>query len=120
VELIKKLMDVSWDMWEHRNAVLHASPERHHKADELEEANAAIEKEWVRGSAGLLTQDLFLFRHRESVDKKTLTKKLEWLEAVSAARWAAEEANRPKPAYEQERNGMRNWLEPTNKRRRTR
>lgn len=121
VELIKKLMDVSWDMWDHRNGILHADPERHHRATELEEANASIETEWTRGSTGLLQQDLFLFRDRIAVNNRTLARKIEWLDAVSTARDAAAEANRANQSYQQEREGMANWIirnNGNNKRRR--
>ena len=59
--IIKKLFDVSWDMWGHRNGILHSSPDRHFRANDLGEANQDVDTEWNRGKAGLLTQDHFLF-----------------------------------------------------------
>lgn len=118
VELIKTLMDVSWDMWEHRNNVLRESPEQHHKADELEEANASIDLEWTRGPAGMLRQNLFLFRNRPAVNKRSLARKLEWLEAVTEARHAADEASKVKKECEPEQRFMDNYLIRENKKRR--
>ena len=59
--IIKKLQEVAWDMWEHHNGVLHKQPDKYHCKLELEEANAAIEKEWDKGQQGLLIKDRFLF-----------------------------------------------------------
>ena len=111
VALIKKLQDVAWDMWDHRNSVLHNDPTRHYKKTDLEEAESEIAREWTRGSAGLLAQDLFLFRSREAVDKRNLEEKLEWLASVQGARDAAEEASAAaRRSYEQERRGINNFV----------
>ena len=111
VELIKKLQDIAWDMWDHRNSVLHNDPTRHHRKTELEEANADIEREWTRGAQGLLNHDQFLFHSREAVDNRSLEQKREWLEAVQGARDAAEMASTAaRRTYAQERNGIGNFL----------
>ena len=115
VELIKKLQDVAWDMWDHRNSVLHSDPDRHHRKTELEEANTDIEKEWTRGTAGLLQQDHYLFRDRASVDTRDLDKKREWLGSVQGARDAAAAATAARRrSFLQERRGIRNFLEGRN------
>ena len=111
VELIKKMQDVAWDMWDHRNSVLHGDPTRHHQKTELEDANDEIEREWTRGPAGLLAQDLFLFRSRSTVDNWNLEEKREWLASVQGARDAAEEASAAaRRSYEHERRGMTHFL----------
>ena len=111
IELIKKLQDVAWDMWDHRNSVLHNNPTRHFQADEAKKAAQDIEKEWKRGVAGLLKQDHFLFRSRKTVDERSLEKKWEWLRAVKLARAAAAEVAKKTDSYEPERQGLRNFLE---------
>ena len=110
VELIKKLQMVSWDMWDHRNGILHGNPDKHHRKDELSATNADIEKEWTRGAEGLLAQDQFLFRSKEAVEQRTLEKKWEWLTSVKVARQAAEAAAQAKDSYEPERRRMREFL----------
>ena len=111
VELIKKLQDIAWDMWDHRNSVLHNDPTRHHRKTELEDVNAEIDRAWIRGATGLLSQDHFLFRSRTAVDKRTLDEKREWLASVQGARDAAEEASAAaRRSYEQERIGIDNYL----------
>ena len=90
VAIIKKLQDIAWDMWEHRNAVLHKDPDKHHRKIALEEANAEIEREWTRGDQGLLIQDRFLFRCKEEIVKRTLERKRIWLESITGARRAAD------------------------------
>ena len=84
--IIKKLQEVAWDMWEHRNGVLHKQPDKHRRRLDLVEANAAIEKEWERGQQGLLTKDRFLFRNKKTVTENTLEKKWTWLKSVALAR----------------------------------
>jgi hypothetical protein len=115
VDLIKKLQDMSFAMWEHRNKVRTDDPTRHLQRDELEEANVAIQAEWEVGDRGLLSQDRFLFRARTGVDQKSLPLKWEWLALVSAARAAAAHQAKNKTNYDQERNDMRRWLMRHNK-----
>ena len=111
MELIKKLQDVAWDMWDHRNSVLHNDPTRHHRKTDLEEVDAEVERQWIRAATGLLAQDHFLFRSKSSVEKLTLDEKRDWLKSVQGARDAAEEASTAaRRSYEQERNGIGNYL----------
>ena len=110
VALIKKLQGIAWDMWRHRNGVLHNDPLRHHQRDALEEANATIASEWTRGVAGLLAQDRFLFRDRTTLDAKPLAEKWVWITSVTQARAAAEAAQASQQSFEQERQSMRDWL----------
>ena len=114
--IIKKLFDVSWDMWEHRNGILHAIPDRHFRADDLEEANQDIDTEWNRGKAGLLIQDHFLFRSRNAVNDRNLEKKWEWLTSVREARAAAAHAATVTDSFNTERRGIQDWLQGSNKR----
>ncbi len=114
--IIKKLQDIAWDMWEHRNAVLHKDPDKHHRKIALEEANAEIEREWTRGDQGLLIQDRFLFRCKEEIVKRTLERKWIWLESVTGARQAADAEATRQASFTSERTRMREWLEGSQKR----
>ena len=111
VALIQKLQMVAWDMWDHRNNVLHNDPLRHHLQDDLLAATAAIAEEWETGTRGLLPQDRFLFRDRAKVEARSLQGKWEWLDSVTMARQAAQaESDEARAAYAQERRGIRTWL----------
>jgi hypothetical protein len=111
VALIKKLQDIAWDMWDHRNGILHGDPDRHHRKGEVEQADANIVREWQRGDAGLLQEDRFLFRNpQEQVLARTLELKWQWLTSVTGARAAADAASRANDSYSVERQGMRNFL----------
>ena len=114
--LVIKLQNVAWDMWDHRNGILHQCPDRHHRKEELEEANSLIAKEWVRGNQGLLRQDKFLFRDKKEVLGRTLERKWQWLSAVTAARAAAQDDAATTAAYESERTRLRDWLAGSKKR----
>ena len=116
VALIKKLQGIAWDMWEHRNGILHNEPSRHHTKGDLAEADAAIAAEWAIGDQGLLAQDRFLFRHKEEVQNKTLQNKWEWLTAVITAREAAKADAAARDTYAPERRAIRNWLLDRSKR----
>ena len=110
----KQLQDLAWIMWDHRNQVKNEDPNRHFLKTELEEINAEIEREWTRGSTGLLRQDKFLFRHKESIDERSLEKKREWLQSVLGARAAAEAEAMAQDSYAQERRGLDNFLRTGN------
>ena len=110
VALITTLQMVAWDMWDHRNDVLHNDPLRHHQRDDLQVTAQAIEEEWETGPRGL-PQDHFLFRNQAQVDAKTLQGKWEWLDSVTLAREAAKaNSEEARAANAQERRGIRNWL----------
>jgi hypothetical protein len=111
VALVKKLQDIAWDMWEHRNGILHDNPDKHHRKAALEQADADIEQEWTRGNQGLLKEDLFLFRFKPALMKRTLERKWVWLESVAGARAAAAADAASRHSFQQERTRMRDWLE---------
>lgn len=110
VEVIKKLQYIAWDMWDHRNAVLHNDPTRHFQRDELDKVNQLIMTEWETGPQGLLAQDLFLFRSLATVQAKPLPLKLDWLDAVTNARAAAAHYKEANDEFASERAGIRAWL----------
>ena len=120
--LIKKLMEVAWDMWEHRNGILHADPDKHDIHDELEVLNERLREEHARGIRGLLNQDRYLFRSSvESMLQWPTLQKRTWLSSVELARKAAEAAEAERDPHRGERQRMLNWLATArgpNKRRR--
>jgi hypothetical protein len=113
VALIKKLMNVAWDMWQHRNSVLHDDPENYHTKLLVGEADRAIEQEFAMGTANLLREDRFLLRSKRKVMAGELAEKTRWLASISGARAAWEAKQAEVPTYDQERRAMEAWLATT-------
>jgi hypothetical protein len=105
--LIKKLWEICWDMWEHRNGELHnpASPaalREHARLDAL----ITLEYANIRR---LFRKDLRWFRRpRDVLITETLDYKLQWLESVRLAR--ARFHRRHRLDLTVERTAMREYL----------
>ena len=67
VALIHKLMATAWDMWEHRNAVLHGATEDYHTKRETAKADREITKEFLKGKKDILRRHKHLFRSKRRV-----------------------------------------------------
>ena len=85
--LIKKLWEVAWDLWEHRNGI---------HQDNLEAAQrrtnqALIREEYIKGAAGLEGFDRCLF-HKPLEDRLSapLMSQNAWVRRIQAARIRAE------------------------------
>jgi len=85
LEVIKKLWEVSWDLWTHQNMELHLSAEARElilKAD----VNWRVEEAFLGGSRGLPRDAVHLLqRPKEQVMRWQLTTKQQWLDSVAAA-----------------------------------
>lgn len=84
--LIRKLWDVSWDLWNHRNHILH-SADGPAKALLIERINQRIMYHRERGMRGLPLRCHFLFR--DNIDRllqRPIRSRVAWLAAVSSAR----------------------------------
>ena len=79
IELAKKLMGVCWDMWQHRNDVLHNDGQNFHRKVELAKADASIREEHVKGKDTLLKQDKFLLKSLRTTLRMELNEKGTWL-----------------------------------------
>ena len=108
VALINKLMATAWDMWEHRNSVLHGISEDYHTRRETNKADNDIKKEFRKGSDKVLRRHKRLFRSRRQTLNLHLTDKLRWLDSVTGAR-RAWKTYQDSHNYEGERRGIRNW-----------
>ena len=113
-ELCKKLMQVSWDMWDFRNSVRHSSSSVHYQ-QELERLREEVREELTKGTAGLLSADFY----RVLVDPnqwlhQSLGTTEHWLLSIQAAR-ARYRANKEQRARSltQSRELMRTWLQGT-------
>jgi predicted RNA-binding Zn-ribbon protein involved in translation (DUF1610 family) len=110
VQLIHLLQDFSFHMWDHRNKVKANDPSRHFTREDDEEMARDIAKEWITGARGLLRQDRFLFRCRAGLETRTLPQQREWLTSVANARMAAAADAANKHTFEDERQGMQDFL----------
>jgi len=84
-ELIKKLWNVSWDMWAHRNGILHQSPMA--RSNILEkQVNDYIRAIYARGTQALPRDAIgFLRKPLEQTLQLPLPTKQQWLELVNNA-----------------------------------
>jgi hypothetical protein len=108
--LIKKLWEISWDMWEHRNGELH-NPTSPAALREHARLDALITIEYQKPRK-LVKKDRRWFRRPSTlVFTEAINYKLQWLESVNLAR--ARYSRRQRKDLTIERNGMRNYLRPS-------
>jgi Zn-finger nucleic acid-binding protein len=102
--LIRKLWQVAWDLWEHRNGFVHERD-----AGLLsEQINRAIQEEFLKGTHNLDTSTKALFRVGfPAVVNKPLEIRVQWVKRVQLAR---EILRAPTQAYAKERKLMATWL----------
>ena len=112
-QLIIKLFNTSWDMWEHRNGIKHdtITPE---KIRTLRHLDDSIRAEYSVGDKGLLPRDKrWLFHPLQTVlDTYTVVSKQQWLESVANARlkWARRR-ELARAAQDKSRQLLRDWLD---------
>jgi hypothetical protein len=110
-ELIKKLWGVAWDMWEHRNGILHdtITPAKLRK---IAYTNIGIQEEFDTGIEGLLPRDIhWVSQPIAIVLRYNLEMKEQWLESVALAQTrytARRELNHAAMRMQQE--FMEQWL----------
>jgi len=81
--LIRKLWDLAWDMWDHRNQILHDREE----GQAVKEREQRIREEFAEGSDGLDEETKLLFRPgMEMVVKYKAGPQKGWIDRVAAAR----------------------------------
>ena len=114
VALIHKLMATAWDMWEHRNAILHGTTNDYHTKRETAKADRTITKEFLKGKKDILRRHKHLFRSKRRVLNLNLTDKRRWLDSVKGARKAWKHSQDSMPTYTGERTGINAWLSQVN------
>jgi hypothetical protein len=87
--LIQKIWQVTWDLWEHRNTILHNSENLVTQAEAVMIASQ-VQMELETGIQGLLQGDRYLFDdHRVAKSAKwTVDSQVNWLDTVAEARRA--------------------------------
>ena len=85
VALIRKLWEVSWTMWDHRNKILHQDDL--HEVLGREELKEQIEEEYLRGLVDLPSEFRYMLQaDEEEVLQYGIQRQKRWLESIQAAR----------------------------------
>ncbi len=109
VMLIRKLWQVAWDQWEHRNGFVHDQPSTTLPA---QTRRAAIRQQHGRGPGTLPPTDAIHFQiSLQSLLDANLHVQTAWLANVEAARQRSE--RRDAAGFRQERHFMQHWLRPS-------
>jgi hypothetical protein len=95
--LIQKLWDVAWDMWDHRNRVLH--DQEHSVARDLQIQQ--ITDEFATGSVGLAREAKLLSQEDQSLLQRLPAYQTAWLIRIQAARARAERRDGQRQAHHQ-------------------
>jgi hypothetical protein len=105
--LIQKLWDVAWDMWEHRNDILH----NQEQSILLTTLHTDIQEEFRRGPEGLPREARALFAQGcASVLAKSGEAKQQWLARIRLARLRETRMSALGDSLQQERKLMSKWL----------
>ena len=112
--LIQQLFNVSWDMWEHRNAIKHNTPTAA-KLREIQALDVDIRQEFSTGSTNLLPRDVQWFKHPSEtiITSYSIQEKKQWLTSVAHARFRwARRRELERSSQNSSRTLLRNWLIP--------
>ena len=105
-EILKKLWNIAWDLWEHRNGYVHTDLQ---PAKKIEQMEKAVRQEFHLGSATLAVGDQPLFSKTiDQLLKSPYEAQQAWVDLVQAARQRA--CRRDRAAYRGERSFLRGWL----------
>jgi len=106
VALIRKLWDVSWDFWQQRNALLHATEVNQHDA-----LTQQIVEQFRLGHETLISDHWILDHSLDEVLQWPTTTQWQWLRSVRAARGAhSNEYQRSQRQLRLQRTAFRRWL----------
>jgi hypothetical protein len=111
IALTVKLLNISWDMWDHRNRILHASTHPWNLL-KVQELDLNIEDEYRQGYQNLQRKD-YKWLHRTLAVMKKLTPeaKQQWLTSIQLSRRTYERNTTAQyQAMRSERSTMNRWL----------
>lgn len=111
--IIHKLFMTAWDMWDHRNKVLHA-PDGPRAIIEQAHLSAQITSEYNRGLEGLRPSDHYLLQDPlQSILSGTCSSQRKWLHSVHLARQLGpvDAAATASAQLRRQQNLMRQWLQ---------
>jgi hypothetical protein len=107
IALIQKMWEVAWNMWEHRNGILHDKEQ----SIILQSLNDTIRDEFRKGGQGLPKEARTLFSHGcSAVLNKSVEVRQQWVARVQLARSRAVLAQSLGQTFGKERQTMAKWL----------
>ena len=86
-QLIQRVWDITWQLWEHRNNILHNSMTPRKQA-ELDNLRDQARREFAKGQTGLDPNDYDMLEDKDEVLEMTLTEIKLWVQAIRLARAA--------------------------------
>ena len=110
VQFIRQLLQISWDMWTHRNGFKHGSdgPDQQQLKERLQDE---IKDEYDYGLDGLLPRDHhWLNKPLEHILQLHPATQQQWLSSIANARERYHNQHTVDPTLEQQRTLLRNWL----------
>jgi hypothetical protein len=112
IALTTKLLNVAWDLWDHRNSILH---HKDHPWKQLEHAtaNERIDEEYDQGPLNLDQGEQWLRRSSQQVKDLPMEAKQQWIRSVELARVPYDrDTVQEYRAMHHERRAMAEWLTP--------
>jgi hypothetical protein len=113
ISIISKLWDIAWDMWQHRNHIVHNTLHPQKRLElELEKIGAQINELYAQGNETLLQRDKTLFlKSLETIKKGNCNEQAQWVTSVILAKQRAAAAKSArKESMTTERTLMEAWL----------
>jgi hypothetical protein len=105
--LITKMLEIAWDLWEHRNSILHDKEE----GFAAQEAKAQIASLWQNPRIQHITSIRHLVKGNvEEIQGKSLDQQQQWISRVEEA-IKRDQRQADSTQYRQERDRMRQYLE---------
>jgi hypothetical protein len=109
ITLIKKMWEISWDMWQHRNDEL-TNPQSMASLREHARLDVLISTEY-EDLLSLATKDRRWFRRpKELIFTEPIPYKLQWIESVGHARERYKRRQRLRTQLQAQRTAMRDYL----------
>jgi hypothetical protein len=110
VALIKKLWDISWDMWQQRNDINHNTMTPR-KIQELAGLHLEVNAQFERGTAGLPLSEHHWLQDQELILSLPMDRLKLWMQSITLARDVIVQTDRARrAALLREQQLFRNWL----------
>jgi hypothetical protein len=107
---VKTVLEMTWEMWDHRNTVLH-HPDHPRKRQRIQSLNDTIQEEfdnWRPAAFLVIDHRLFRSTAKHMIDEFSQEKKEQWIESVDMARLRCSQSK--SQALSSSRLFMHNWL----------
>jgi hypothetical protein len=112
IAILDKIWDILWDMWEHRNGIVH-DPNHPRRQAMQQMLQMEVQEVYEEGSDTLLSRDRLLFsKPLDTLQPGSEIEMRQWLSSVLLARQrAVSQTEEYVASLHAERNAMRQWLQ---------